>query len=79
MSFAKAKKCFDENKSMIGEPMADPKTFNLNQGLSILANEIDDEFKKNATELRHINEKLDSLRSAVRAAGPGPGEISSPR
>jgi len=66
MSFAKAKNCFIENRNAVGQPLSDPQTYNLNQGLQILTGEIEDGFRKIDAELRKIHTKLDSLSSAVR-------------
>jgi len=41
MSYHMAKKCFEENKALVGpDPMTDPQTWNLNNGLANLTDAI---------------------------------------
>jgi uncharacterized protein (DUF934 family) len=37
MSYQTARECFQQNMQMVGEPMSDPQTFNINSGLDELA------------------------------------------
>jgi len=60
MSYSKAKACFKENVDAFGDnPMSDPQTYNLNQGLLILTKEID-------TSITEINRKLTSILAALQ-------------
>ena len=54
MSYATAKKCFQENLDMVGDPMSDPQTFNLNVGLLNLTDEIESDISHIKTALRQI-------------------------
>jgi len=65
MSINKAIACFDENKKLIGEPMNNPQAFNLNQGLAILAREIDSELSSIRSDIRKLSSQLDAVLSAV--------------
>lgn len=59
MSFDLAKKCFAENRDLVGEPMSDPQNFNLNEGLLCLTHEVE-------AELSKINRKLDAIILALQ-------------
>jgi hypothetical protein len=57
--FNLAKKCFAENRNLVGEPMSDPQNYNLNEGLLSLVAELE-------TRLNEIDRKLAALLNARR-------------
>lgn len=58
MSYATARKCFTENKQLVGEPTSDSQAFNLNQGLLNLTAQIERDFAE-------INRKLAAISAAI--------------
>jgi hypothetical protein len=54
MSYHVAETCFVENANMVGEPMNDPQTYNLNNGLANLSDAINSDLSQIKTLLNQI-------------------------
>lgn len=57
--FSLAKKCFAENRDMVGDPMSDPRTYSLNEGLLSLVTDLE-------TRLHQIGYKLTTIANALQ-------------
>jgi len=60
MNFSNAKRQFDENKRLFGDPQAEPEKFNLYQGLANLA-----------TGLEKLERRLVDLEDRIRRLESG--------
>ena len=59
-NYAMAKKAFEENKALLGNPDADPQTWNLNVGLANLTGSVESdlaEIKELLNRIGHILSK----------------------
>ncbi len=61
MSYRKAAKCFHENTQLI-DLEKDPVGWNLNNGLRMLLEEIQREFRNLDSKIVHISRQIDQLR-----------------
>lgn len=66
MSYLTAKRCFEENVEMIGEPMSDPQTFNLNQGLHAIASQLNQDMHALKRDMTAISAKLQHIETLLR-------------
>ena len=70
MGYVGAKKCFVENCNLVGaNPMSDPQTWNLNNGLEQLAAAIQSDLhsilnnqRELETHLQHLERRIANLR-----------------
>lgn len=54
MSYIEARKCFDENRRVIGDPMSNPLLWNLSVGLSFLADAAEADAKQLKAQIAQL-------------------------
>ena len=61
MTYEKAKQCFDENNTLIGDPDRDRLIWNLSAGLFALANAIQLDFHDLRNQLQDVAQQVRNL------------------